>query len=47
MNDLDWVMYAGAAAWLGIGLYLFFLGLRQQGLARKLARLEPASESEQ
>ncbi len=47
MNDLDWVMYAGAAAWIGLGLYLFRLALRQRELGRRLARLEAAAENEQ
>ncbi len=47
MNDLDWVMYAGAAAWIGLGLYLFRLSLRQRELARRLARLESTMEKEQ
>lgn len=46
MEDLAWVMYAGIAAWVGLGLYLFCLAARQRDLGRKLARLESAAEKE-
>ena len=44
MNDITWVMYAGAAAWCGLGLYLFLLARAQAALARRLEQLSAVME---
>ncbi len=46
MEDIAWVMYAGMAAWIGLGLYLFRLALRQGSLGRRLAMLERTTEQD-
>lgn len=42
----DWVMYAGMAAWIGIGLYLFFLARRQAAVTLRIRRLELSEEND-
>ncbi len=37
---MDWVLYACAAVWLGLGAYLFVLGRAQSGLLKRVERLE-------
>ncbi len=37
--DTTWILYAGIATWLGIGLYLFILTQRQAVLAKRVAQL--------
>lgn len=40
MNDAAWLMFAGAAAWLGIGAYLLYLARRTTALEARLRTLE-------
>lgn len=40
MEPTYWLLGANVAVWCGLGAYLFFLGLRQRGLARRLSQLE-------
>lgn len=37
---MDWLMYASAAVWVGLGLYVGFLASRQSGIENRLRRLE-------
>ena len=46
MTDIAWVMYAGAAAWVGIGLYVFFLARAQSALAIRIERMQRIMEDE-
>lgn len=39
MDSYEWIMYAGAAVWTAIGLYLCLLGKRQAVLSKRIARL--------
>ncbi|MBO4318388.1 MAG: CcmD family protein [Mailhella sp.] len=39
MNALYWFAAANAALWIGLGLYIAFLGGRQKKTERKLARM--------
>lgn len=47
MQSYEWIMYAGALVWAGIGLYVAFLGKRQADLARRIARLSALMEDKQ
>lgn len=40
MTDMDWLMYANIAVWIGLGAYLAFLLRNQIALNRRLAQLE-------
>lgn len=40
MTELQWLLSASAAIWLGLGAYLFFLACKQQELSRRVARME-------
>ena len=40
MQEINWVLYACAAVWLGLGAYLFALGRGQAALAVRVSRLE-------
>ena len=40
MTDMDWLMYANIAVWIGLGDYLAFLILNQIALIRRLCELE-------
>lgn len=44
MNSYAWVMYAGIAVWLGLGLYLCLLCRRQIALSRRISRLAALME---
>lgn len=37
---MEWILYANAAVWLGIGGYVFFLMRCQQRVQTRLRRLE-------
>ena len=39
MTDMDWLMYANIAVWIGLGAYLAFL-LRNQIALNRLTQLE-------
>ncbi|MDR2077281.1 MAG: CcmD family protein [Desulfovibrio sp.] len=43
--DAAWVLYAGAIAWAGIGLYLFRLSRRQAALSLRIRRMEEEAEN--
>ena len=40
MTDMDWLMYANIAVWIGIGAYLAFRRRNQIALNRRLTQLE-------
>lgn len=40
MEHAYWLLAANVVVWCGLGAYLFFMGLCQRGLARRLSRLE-------
>lgn len=40
MTDMDWLMYANIAVWIGLGAYLAFLLRDQIALNRRLTQLE-------
>ena len=44
MEPLNYVIIAGMIVWLAIGLYVFALGLKQNALAARIARLEALQE---
>ncbi|MDR2160521.1 MAG: CcmD family protein [Desulfovibrio sp.] len=44
--DAAWVLAAGAAAWIAIGLYLFLLSRLQADLSRRIRRMEREGEEE-
>ena len=39
MNSYEWIMYAGMAVWLGLGLYLCLLARKQLSLSRRVSRM--------
>ena len=43
MTDMDWLMYANIAVWIGLGADLAFLLRNQIALNRRLAQLETLS----
>ena len=40
MTDMDWLMYANIAVWIGLGASLAFLLRNQIALNRRLTQLE-------
>ncbi|AAS95526.1 CcmD family protein [Nitratidesulfovibrio vulgaris] len=40
MQSTDWLLYANAAVWLGIGAYVFMLARAQKTLERRLRQME-------
>lgn len=40
MTDMDWLMYANIAVWIGLGAHLAFLLRNQIALNRRLTQLE-------
>ncbi len=40
MNDIDWLMYANIAVWVGLGLYIAFIARKQVALKRRLDQME-------
>lgn len=40
MQSSQWLLYANAAVWLGVGAYLFFIARAQQRLERRLRQME-------
>ncbi len=47
MDNYIWIMYAGAAAWAGIGLYLCFLARRQAAVSRRISQMAGLMEHEE
>ena len=41
MTDMDWLMYANIAVWIGLGAYLAFLLRNQIPLNRRITQLDP------
>ena len=39
MNSYEWILYAGAAVWAGIGLYLAFLARKQASLSKRIRQM--------
>ena len=44
MEPLYYVILAGIIVWLSIGIYVSVLGLKQNALAARIARLEALQE---
>jgi CcmD family protein len=42
MDNVGWLFAAMLAVWVGIGLYLLSIALRQRALERRLAQLDRA-----
>ena len=42
MSDLGWLFVAMLAVWVGIGLYLLSIALRQRALEQRLEHLDRA-----
>ena len=40
MTDMEWLMYANIAVWMGFGLYLGIIARMQVGLKRRLNQME-------
>ena len=40
MSGLNWLMGANAVLWVGLGLYMALMLVRQRALERRLKRLE-------
>ncbi|MDR1491001.1 MAG: CcmD family protein [Desulfovibrio sp.] len=40
MDNYQWIMYAGLAVWIGLGLYLYLLTRRQTLLSGRISRIE-------
>ena len=40
MTDMDWLMYANIAVWIGFGLYLGIIARMQVGLKRRFDQME-------
>ncbi|MFI3272299.1 MAG: CcmD family protein [Pseudomonadota bacterium] len=40
METSQWLLYANASVWLGLGAYLFFVARAQQRLERRLRQME-------
>jgi CcmD family protein len=40
MNEITWLLAANIAVWLGLGVYIVFLGCKQQGLSKRLQQVE-------
>ncbi|MDR2801570.1 MAG: CcmD family protein [Desulfovibrio sp.] len=40
MDSYQWIMYAGLAVWIGLGLYLCLLTRRQALLSGRISRIE-------
>lgn len=40
MQGTDWLLYANAAVWLGIGGYLFFVSRAQASFEQRLRQME-------
>lgn len=47
MNSYEWLLYAGAAVWSGLGLYLAYLGVKQARLSKRIRQLALMLEEEQ
>ncbi len=46
MDSYEWILYAGIAVWLGLGLYLSLLARRQALLARRIRQMALLMEDE-
>jgi len=42
----QWIMYAGIAVWIGIGLYAAFIAVKQAALTKKIETLELLEDRE-
>ena len=40
ITDMQWLLYASMAVWLGIGGYTGFLAIAQRNLERRVRQLE-------
>ncbi|MDR2124140.1 MAG: CcmD family protein [Desulfovibrio sp.] len=45
MDSYEWIMYAGAAVWCVLGLYLAVLARRQALLSERVSRLNASGEN--
>ena len=39
MDSYEWILYAGAAVWVGLGLYLCLLARKQAALSRRISQM--------
>ena len=46
MDSYSWIMYAGMAAWTGIGLYLCILARKQITLSRRISQMSGMMEDD-
>lgn len=46
MNSYEWIMYAGIAAWAGLGLYVCLLAGRQARLAKRIDQMARLMEED-
>ena len=46
MDSYEWILYAGASVWAGIGLYLCLLARRQTILSRRISRMARMMEKD-
>ena len=46
MDSYEWILYAGAAVWIGLGLYLCLLARRQNALSRRISRMSALMEKD-
>lgn len=46
MDSYEWILYAGAAVWIGLGLYLCLLARRQTALSRRINQMARLMEED-
>ena len=46
MDSYEWIMYAGAAVWVGLGLYLCLLARKQITLSRRISQMARLMEED-
>ena len=46
MDSYEWILYAGAAVWSGLGLYLCLLARRQMALSRRISQMARLMEKD-
>lgn len=46
MDSYEWILYAGMAVWIGLGLYLCLLARKQAALSRRIRQMNALMEEE-
>ena len=46
MDSYEWILYAGAAVWAGLGLYLCVLARKQANLSRRVRQMALLMEND-